>query len=133
MFNLAIDSKLPAYDLTRLRVKDVCVGNQVDTRGDGDATKKRIVLYRFEISKQARASVQCGIRARRLKLGDHLFRVVCISFPHCRRDIVHRWAIPKLESTVRYLGIKWTTPSNWQSKLKCSGDTRPTRGRLAAS
>ncbi len=29
MFNLAIDSKLRACDLTKLRVRDVCLGNRV--------------------------------------------------------------------------------------------------------
>jgi hypothetical protein len=33
LFNLEIDSKLPACDLTRLQVQDICMGSHVVSRG----------------------------------------------------------------------------------------------------
>lgn len=40
MFNLAIDSKLRACDLTRLRVRDVCLGSRVAPPSEGHAAKR---------------------------------------------------------------------------------------------
>ncbi len=76
MFNLAIDSKLRACDLTRLRVQDICFGNQVGSRATVMQQKTQRPVQ-FEITDQTRESVQCWIRARGLKLCDYLFPVAC--------------------------------------------------------
>jgi len=94
MFNLAIDSKLRACDLTRLRVQDICVGNQVGTRTTVMQQKTQRPVQ-FEITDQTRESVQCWIRARGLKLCDYLFPSRLHSSPHLSTRqyarIVHRW------------------------------------------
>lgn len=94
MFNLAIDSKLQACDLTRLQVQDVCIGGHVVARATFMQQKTQRPVQ-FEITEQTRQSVAAWISARRLKLSDYLFP----SRPHgsehlstrqCAR-IVHRW------------------------------------------
>jgi integrase len=72
LFNLGIDSKLRACDLTALRVRDICHGNQVASRA--------IVLQRktqrpvqFEINAAARESAQVWIRRAGLQGDDYLF------------------------------------------------------------
>ena len=72
LFNLGIDSKLRACDLTGLRVRDVCQGGQV--------SKRAIVLQRktkrpvqFEITAPARDTVKAWIERARLGAGDFLF------------------------------------------------------------
>ena len=72
LFNLGIDSKLRACDLTALRVRDICQGEHVAARA--------IVLQRktqrpvqFEITALAREAVEAWIRKARLQAGDFLF------------------------------------------------------------
>jgi len=72
LFNLGIDSKLRACDLTALRVRDISHGDQIASRA--------IVLQRktqrpvqFEITAPAREAVQAWIRQARLEAGDYLF------------------------------------------------------------
>ena len=72
LFNLAIDSKLRACDLVRLRVVDVTQTNQV--------ARRAIILQRktkrpvqFEITDQARSAVSGWIRFKGLETHDYLF------------------------------------------------------------
>lgn len=72
LFNLGIDSKLRACDLTALRVRDICQGEHVAPRA--------IVLQRktqrpvqFEITAPAREAVEAWIRKARLQPADYLF------------------------------------------------------------
>ena len=72
LFNLGIDSKLRACDLTSLRVRDICQGDHVAARA--------IVLQRktqrpvqFEITAPAREAVEAWIRRARLQATDFLF------------------------------------------------------------
>jgi len=72
LFNLGIDSKLRACDLTALRVRDICQGSRVATRA--------VVLQRktqrpvqFEITAPAREAVEAWIRRARLQSDDYLF------------------------------------------------------------
>lgn len=94
LFNLAIDSKLRACDLTRLRVQDIFVGSQVGTRATVMQQKTHHPVQ-FEITEQARASVECWIRAHGLRLGDYLFPSRLHSSPRLSTRqyarIVHRW------------------------------------------
>lgn len=72
MFNIAIDSKLRACDLTNLRVNDVAQG--------GHARARSVVMQRktshpvqFEITEQTRESLMAWIRFKGLRSGDPLF------------------------------------------------------------
>ena len=72
MFNMAIDSKLRACDLVRLRVRDVAKGPQI--------AKRAIVMQRktkhpvqFEITDQTRAAIHKLIVENRLDAQDYLF------------------------------------------------------------
>jgi integrase len=71
MFNMAIDSKLRACDLVRLRVRDIGQGSQI--------SKRAIVMQRktknpvqFEITEQTRAAVHSLIVENRLEAQDYL-------------------------------------------------------------
>jgi hypothetical protein len=59
MFNLAIDSKLRACDLTKLRVRDVCRGEHVASRATIMQQKTQRPVQ-FEITEQTRESVLPG-------------------------------------------------------------------------
>lgn len=72
MFNLAIDSKLRAWDFTRLHVQDVCHGHQVATRATVLQQKTQRPVQ-FELTAPTRESVENWIKARRLEPTDFLF------------------------------------------------------------
>ncbi|WP_408602565.1 tyrosine-type recombinase/integrase, partial [Paraburkholderia guartelaensis] len=72
MFNLAIDSKLRACDLTRLQVQDVCQGAHVGSRAMVMQQKTQRPVQ-FEITEQTRQSLEAWIRARGLRSTDYLF------------------------------------------------------------
>lgn len=72
LFNLAIDSKLRACDLTRLRVQEVRQGNHVGSRATVMQQKTQRPVQ-FEITEQTRQSVEAWIGARGLKSTDYLF------------------------------------------------------------
>src|SRR5580698_8294424 len=72
MFNLAIDSKLRARDLTKLRVRDVCLGARVAPRATVMQQKTQRPVQ-FEITEQTRDSVESWIEAAALSPSDFLF------------------------------------------------------------
>ncbi|TGT19387.1 integrase, partial [Mesorhizobium sp. M3A.F.Ca.ET.174.01.1.1] len=72
MFNLAIDSKLRACDLTRLRVPDVYMGGHVVGRTTFMQQKTHRPV-RFEITEQTRQSVSAWISVQGFKPADYLF------------------------------------------------------------
>jgi len=72
LFNLAIDSKLRACDLTKLRVRDIAHGKHVSTRAIVMQQKTQQPVQ-FEITAQTRASVEAWIRAARRRSDDFLF------------------------------------------------------------
>ena len=72
LFNLAIDSKLRACDLVRLRVNDIQSGNEVVAR-TMIIQQKTHQSVQFEITHQTRTSVQNWISAANLKPDDYLF------------------------------------------------------------
>jgi integrase len=94
MFNLAIDSKLRACDLTRLRVQDVCQGAHVGSRAMVMQQKTQRPVQ-FEITEQTRQSLDAWIRARDLKSSDYLFSSRLHASPHLSTRqyarVVHRW------------------------------------------
>jgi integrase len=94
MFNLAIDSKLRACDLTRLQVQDVCMGGHVLSRASVMQQKTQRPVQ-FEITELTRQSVGAWISARGLKPTDFLFPSRISASPHVSTRqyarIVHRW------------------------------------------
>jgi len=72
MFNMAIDSKLRACDLVRLRVRDVAHGPQISSRAIVMQRKTRHPVQ-FEITAQTRAAVDKLIVENRLEAQDYLF------------------------------------------------------------
>ena len=72
LFNMAIDSKLRACDLVRLRVRDVSQGGQVARRAI-ILQRKTQRPVRFEIADQAREAVQRWLRESSLSSSQYLF------------------------------------------------------------
>lgn len=94
MFNLAIDSKLRACDLTKLRVRDVCHGERVAPRATVLQQKTQRPVQ-FEVTEQTRDSVAAWIREAKLSAGDYLFPSRIHDSPHISTRqysrLVHRW------------------------------------------
>ncbi len=72
LFDLAIDSKLRACDLTKLRVRDVAHGNHVVTRAMVMQQKTKRPVQ-FEITAQTRLAVEEWVLQAGLRNGDFLF------------------------------------------------------------
>jgi integrase len=81
LFNLAIDSKLRACDLTAIKVEDVSAGGEVKTRGI-IVQKKTGRPVQFEITEQTRAAVTKLISRHYLRSGDYLFPSRLAGSPH---------------------------------------------------
>jgi integrase len=94
MFNLAIDNKLRACDLTKLRVCDVCHGEHVASRATIMQQKTQRPVQ-FEITEQTRESVAAWIRREGLRATDFLFPSRIHDSPHLSTRqyarLVHRW------------------------------------------
>jgi len=72
LFDLAIDSKLRACDLTKLRVRDVAHGNHVVARAMVMQQKTKRPVQ-FEITAQTRLAVEEWVQQAGLRNGDFLF------------------------------------------------------------
>lgn len=72
MFDLAIDSKLRACDLVKLRVNDVCHGDRVSPRAIVMQQKTQRPVQ-FEITQETRDAVAAWIARGGLRPGDFLF------------------------------------------------------------
>ncbi|CAG9191424.1 Integrase family protein [Paraburkholderia tropica] len=94
MFNLAIDSKLRACNLTKLRVSDICLGSQVASRATVIQQKTQRPVQ-FEITEQTRASTEAWIRAAGLSKDNYLFPSRIHGSAHISTRqysrLVHRW------------------------------------------
>jgi site-specific recombinase XerC len=94
MVNLAIDSKLRARDLTKLRVRDVCHGEHVASR-ETIMQQKTQRPVQFEITEQTRDSVATWIRYAGLHATDFLFPSRIHDSAHLSTRqyarLVHRW------------------------------------------
>lgn len=88
LFNLAIDSKLRACDLTRLRVQDVCHGSHISTRATVMQQKTQRPVQ-FEITEQTRASLEAWIQMRGLHSADCLFPSRLHRSPPSRPELRH--------------------------------------------
>lgn len=94
LFNLAIDSKLRACDLTRLQVQDICRGGHVAARATVTQQKTHRPVQ-FEITEQTRESVGAWIRLHGLHPSDYLFPSRLHASVHLSTRqyarLVHRW------------------------------------------
>lgn len=76
LFNLAIDSKLRACDLIKLRVRDIAHGEHVSSRAIVMQQKTRHPVQ-FEITKQTRTVLEAWMHRARLRSEDFCFRADC--------------------------------------------------------
>ena len=94
LFNLALDSKLRACDLVKLRVQDITHGSVIASRAIVMQQKTRRPVQ-FEITEQTRRSVADWIAHSELASGDYLFPSRIHASPHLTTRqyarIVHRW------------------------------------------
>jgi integrase len=94
LFNLAIDSKLRGCDLVKLRVSDVCHGDQVAHRAIVLQQKTQRPVQ-FEITAGTKASVKAWIAQAGLHSGDYLFPSRIHRCPHMTTrsyaHLVHAW------------------------------------------
>ncbi|WP_397475474.1 tyrosine-type recombinase/integrase [Pusillimonas sp.] len=72
LFNLAIDSKLRACDLVKLKVRDIAHGEHVATRAIVMQQKTQRPVQ-FEITEQTRDVLLVWIRSRQLHADDFIF------------------------------------------------------------
>ena len=72
LFNLAIDSKLRAGDLVKLRIDEVCPGAKVRDRAI-IVQKKTGRPVQFEITEQTRTSLEIWLRMLRTTGSRYLF------------------------------------------------------------
>ena len=70
--DLAIDSKLRACDLTKLRVRDVAHGEHVSSRAMGMQQKTQRPVQ-FEITDQTRSALEAWIHRAQPRSEDYLF------------------------------------------------------------
>lgn len=94
LFNLALDSKLRACDLVRLRLDDICSGRVVRDRAT-IVQKKTGRPVQFEITEQTRASIERILPQLKTVGSAYLFpsrsrASSCLSTRQYAR-IVHRW------------------------------------------
>ncbi|WP_423065202.1 tyrosine-type recombinase/integrase [Devosia sp. CN2-171] len=94
LFNLAIDSKLRASDLVRLKTEDICSGALVRDRGVV-VQQKTGRPVQFEVTEVTRQSVERLLASQPSDEGGHLFRSRSHRRPHISSRqyarIVHRW------------------------------------------
>ena len=81
LFNLAIDSKLRACDLVKLKVRDVSQGSQILSRAMVEQQKTHQPVQ-FEITKLTRDAVSDWIEHARLKNENYLFSSRIKLSPH---------------------------------------------------
>jgi len=72
LLDIALDSKMRGGDVTRLRVDDVCHGDQVGSRASVRQSKTQRPVT-FEITPAARKSLAAWIKQAGLKPGSYLF------------------------------------------------------------
>jgi len=94
LFNLAIDSKLRACDLVKLKVRDICHGSQVSPRAVVMQQKTQKPVQ-FEITEPTRNSITAWIEKSGLASQDYLFSSRIHDSEHISTRqyarIVHQW------------------------------------------
>ena len=100
LFNLALDSKLRASDLLKIRVSDICSGGQVNSRAMTSQQKTGRPV-RLEITARARKSIEQWIEANGLTTSDFLFPSRLHGSPHLSTRQYSRI----VESWVSWVGL----------------------------
>jgi integrase len=100
LFDLAIDSKLRACDLVKLRVRDVSHGDRIAARAIVMQQKTQRPVQ-FEITEQTREAVSAWIRQAGLRSEDFLFPSRLHQSPH----LSTRQYARIVESWVREIGL----------------------------
>jgi integrase len=94
IFNLAIDSKLRASDLVKLRLDDICSGAMVRHRAT-IVQRKTGRPVQFEITEQSRGSIDAWLPVLRTTDSRYLFPSRLHASPHISTRqytrLVHRW------------------------------------------
>jgi site-specific recombinase XerC len=115
IFNLAIDSKLRACDLVKLRLDDICSGVKVRHRATIVQKKKTGRPVQFEITEQSRSSIEAWLPMLRATGSRYLFPSRLHASPHISTRqyarLVHRW--------VESIGLQsalYGTHSMWRTK-----------------
>src|SRR3981189_664709 len=94
IFNLAIDSRLRACDLVKLRLNDICSELRVRQRAT-IVQKKTGRPVQFEITEQSRNSVEAWLPSLRAAGSRYLFPSRLHASPHLSirqyARLVHRW------------------------------------------
>ena len=94
IFNLAIDSKLRACDLVKLRLDDICLGANVRRRAT-IVQKKTGRPVQFEITEQSKNSIEAWLPLLRATGSRYLFPSRLRVSPHISTRqyarLVHRW------------------------------------------
>lgn len=94
LFNLAIDSKLRACDLVKIRVNAIADGNQIAPRAIVLQQKTQRPVQ-FEITEQTCISISDWIKEAQLSSNDYLFPSRLHESPHLSTRqyarIVHGW------------------------------------------
>ena len=94
LFNLAIDSKLRACDLVKLKVRDISHGSQISSRAIVMQQKTKRPVQ-FEMTELTRKAVRAWIDQATLKPEDALFPNRLHEFAHLSTRqyarIVHKW------------------------------------------
>jgi integrase len=88
IFNLAIDSKLRACDLVKLRIDDICSGAKVQHRAT-IVQKKTGRPVQFEITEQSRNSVEAWLPMLRTIGSRYLFPSRLHARPHIKAPHIH--------------------------------------------
>ena len=114
LFDLAIDSKLRACDLVKIRVRDVSHGERVAARAIVMQQKTHHPVQ-FEITEPTRAAVTAWIRRAGLRAEDFLFP----SRVHASLHLCTRQYARIVESWVQEIGLDpaaYGTHSLWRTK-----------------
>ena len=94
IFNLAIDSKLRACDLVKMRIDDICSGNNVRHRAT-IVQKKTGRPVQFEVTEQSRSSIEAWLPMLRTSGSRYLFPSRLHTSPHISTRqysrLVHQW------------------------------------------
>jgi integrase len=102
LFNLALDSKLRGCDLVRLRVRDICNGNNIASRAMVMQQKTRRPVQ-FEITEATREAVADWIAHENLRSEDFLFPSRLSRSPHLSTRQYGRI----VKSWVKELGLEY--------------------------
>jgi len=81
LFNLAIDCKLRACDLVKLKVRDISHGNQITARAIVIQQKTGLPVH-FEITEPTRNSIYAWLEYAKLRSEDFLFPSRIHDSPH---------------------------------------------------